>query len=531
MSIKEFFYKITTPLKHLFVTLLFNQEEKDFLRHNRRTWPKHEIDNEGEILVEVFPVASSIIAHSYFINLLAKRLRTKVIGFHPYAPKPLTHLYNYRFHRAYRSFQVNDFFYVQFTKKQRKAAEQKAEEIIPRLKTKKDVEDLIVDGIWIGDLLYDSHLMRHQVPTLDLDDPKFHESVKESLCYLYYWKEYLETHSVKAMVISHCCYYENGLAVRICIQKKIPCYQINATHGHLMDERHDRAYVEFLYFPEVFKTLTSQEQAAGVAQAKERLNMRFKGVVGVDMHYSTKSAFGKISKERVLKQTPKKKILVAPHCFFDSPHPYGNNLFTDFYEWFSFLGEISNKTDYEWYVKTHPDVLPGNIPVIQQLIKKYPKFTLLPPDTSHNQLIEEGISTVLTVYGTIGVEYAARGILVINASLSNPHVAYKFNINAQSIDEYKKMLLDLGNINLTIKVDDVYEYYYMRYIHTAICWLYNDYDKFLKDIGGHMQQVNPVAYTYFLSELTPEKHAHLMKILTRFLDSGDYYLDKKHLSR
>ena len=57
------------------------------------------------------------------------------------------------------------------------------------------------------------------------------------------------------------------------------------------------------------------------------------------------------------------------------------------------------------------------------------KIILIPDTTSHHQLIEEGINTVITVYGSIGIEYAIKNITVVNASLNNPHISYNFNIH------------------------------------------------------------------------------------------------------
>ena len=82
------------------------------------------------------------------------------------------------------------------------------------------------------------------------------------------------------------------------------------------------------------------------------------------MRYSSKSAYGEHKDERLLKESSRIKVFIALHCFFDSPHSYGCNLFPDFYEWLDFLGKISLETDYDWYMKTHPDYLPGNIPII-----------------------------------------------------------------------------------------------------------------------------------------------------------------------
>ena len=54
--------------------------------------------------------------------------------------------------------------------------------------------------------------------------------------------------------------------------------------------------------------------------------MRFEGKIGVDMRYSTKSAYGKIKKKKTYKSIKKIKILIAAHCFSDSPHSYGYNI-------------------------------------------------------------------------------------------------------------------------------------------------------------------------------------------------------------
>ena len=92
------------------------------------------------------------------------------------------------------------------------------------------------------------------------------------------------------------------------------------------------------------------------------------------MRYSTKSAYGKIKKKRLIKVSKKIKILIAAHCFSDSPHSYGYNIFDDFYDWIENLGIISEKTDYDWYVKTHPDYIESSKLTLIKLIKKYPKL-------------------------------------------------------------------------------------------------------------------------------------------------------------
>ena len=46
---------------------------------------------------------------------------------------------------------------------------------------------------------------------------------------------------------------------------------------------------------------------------------------------------------------------------------------------------------------------------------------------------------MLTVFGTIGFEYAYYSIPVINASLNNPHIDFDFNHNPKTITDYKDL--------------------------------------------------------------------------------------------
>ena len=91
-----------------------------------------------------------------------------------------------------------------------------------------------------------------------------------------------------------------------------------------------------------------------------------------------------------------------------------------------------------WYIKTHPDFLPGNLEIINELKKYFKNIKILPSNTSHHNIINSGIDFVLTVNGSVGIEYAYNKIPVINASINNPNINYNYNIHPKSIKEYKK---------------------------------------------------------------------------------------------
>jgi hypothetical protein len=460
--------------------------------------------------------------------MLAKKHNAKI---KVYIKKPVgfeSKIYKWNNSRKYKSFNAIPFYYG-LSKSQLLEVEKLFSKIYPTLETKRDVENLKVEGLWIGDLLYDSHLMRYRVPTVEIQDKRFHSSLREALGYYIYWRDYFDSHNVKSVIVSHCVYARNAIILRVAVQRGIPAYQASAFSLYRLTPERLWAYNDFLSYPEWFKSLSPREQQTGLKLAKERIERRFAGEVGVDMAYSTKSAFIRNSNnKRVIQESPRIKILIATHCFFDAPHPFGVNLFPDLYEWLTFLGKISERTDYDWYVKTHPDFLPGNTEALKSIICNYPKITLIPKETSHLQIVEEGIDFVLTVYGTVGFEYAALGVTVINASLCNQHIGYNFNIHPKTIEEYESILLNLKDQKLDIDINRVCEYYYMNYIYDkGANWLVND---FINRIGGYAKQSEPISYKLFFDEFSMQRHENTLQTLRNFIESGDFCFRKKHYS-
>lgn len=534
MEIGKFFRRHINFLQsalRIFRSAIVDKKTAAFIVHNKDIWKNTESSTDGEILLELNPMCSAIISYSYLANILKAKHNARIKAYALGRPKLWDQYLCPSFHKVYKSFNTREIIFPVLKKGQLIESIRLFNAVYPALKTKRDVENLMVEGIWFGDLVYDSHLMDNKLPTVKISDAKFKQSLQQSLEIYVFWRDYFNTHKVKAVNVSHCV-YTTAIILRIAIQKHIPAYQINATHAYYLTEKNMWAYDDFFYFPDEFKKLSVEEQKNGLMEAKNRLGKRFSGEVGVDMNYSKKSAYSQINNTKVIKNSPKTKILIALHCFFDSPHPYGVSLFTDFYEWLTFLGKISEITDYDWYIKTHPDFLPGNIPVIEEFKRKYKKFNLIPANTSHHQIIEEGIDFALTVHGTIGFEYAALNVPVINASMCNPHIAYNFNIHPENVEEYKKILLDLPNQKLKIDINEVYEYYYMKFISNSVeNWVFNDYAGFMEEIGGYVKQFTSVSYQKFLDEFSEKKHVRMISSLSRFVESKDYCMQRKHYDK
>jgi len=508
-----------------------------FCRHNLSNFKarKNFSRKSGVILIEANGLHSSHIAYSYLVNILANKYNAQIKAYFPRRAGSMASKVRHfcestlnlgRF-AIYRSFGANEFVSINLSKSQKTRALSLYAAALVNINSKAKIEDLHLESVWVGDLLYDTYLRLSMLPTIDPLSKKFTSFLLEFVENFVFWYDYFDNNYVCAVTVSHCV-YDLALPLRIAVQRNIDAFQANATHVYRLTKKNLFAYNDFFYFRERFSSLPVHVQKAGSALANKRIKSRFEGEVGVDMPYSTKSAFGKFKKRHLLSTSNKTKVLIAAHCFFDSPHSYGKNLFPDFYEWLEFLGVISEKTDYEWYVKTHPDYLKATKKVVCDFVNKFPKFNLLAADASHLQIIDEGIDFALTCYGTIGFEYAALGIPVINASINNPHIAYDFNMHPRSVDEYASLLENLNSIDFRIDRAQVLEYYFMKFIFNSDNLFFGDYHAFINSVGGYHAQFTVAAYSYWLSEWSNKKHKRILDDISRFIDSGDFRMDSRH---
>lgn len=517
--------------------LRVDPSERQFQHHNKRVFRKSAESSGGPVvLVELNQAQSAHIAYSYGAETLSEHSNARIVA---YAPRVIDGWLHRFFFKAkaklgveefgvYRSLGASEFLLIKLTECQKRRAIKLTEGVQKTLKCKQDLVDLKIEGVWIGDLIYDVHLRTYNEPTIELSSGIFLKSLLESIQIFVFWNDYMESNDICGLTISHCV-YNQAIPMRLAVKKGVPAFQANATHVYRLSERNLFAYNDFFYFRDRFEELPKLVKEEGLKQASAQIKKRFEGEVGVDMPYSKKSAYGSFQPKRLIAESQRQKVLIATHCFFDAPHAYGKNLFPDFYCWLEFLGELSTTTDYDWYIKTHPDYRTGTMKVIEQFLDRYPKFRLLPPSSSHHQIISEGIDVALTCYGTIGFEYAALGVPVINASVNNPHIAYNFNLHPKTIAEYRNVLLDLKNADLDIDKREVFEFYYMRHLFNTENLFFDDFERTIKELGGYSAQFSPLIYDKWIQEYSPDKHKRVKNALSRFVESGDFRMDYRHL--
>ena len=453
--------------------------------------------------MQAFTVPEWTIAQGNFVPVLASMLNAEVVTFGPSKRLPAW------YKRVVASFEVSRHISTWPSTEQAERARQSVDRLASSLRSNDDVFNFEIDGLRIGEDIYETYL-RAGNPTVDLADTAFWDVLTQAMNLLIFWREYLDKNDVRAVIVSHDCYIDLNILARLAYQRGISVYLPNARGLQQSRESHHIYATRFWRYPEMIVKLTRDERQQGIEIARNALSRRLSGEVAVDMPYSTKSAFQQTETLHLAKIDPRTTgVVIATHCFFDNPHAYGGMMFKDFWEWLNFVGTISLRTDYQWFIKVHPDYRPGTMRIIKEFVKRYPHIVLVPASTSFHELKSRGVDVALTCYGSIAHELPLLGYRVVNCAY-NPHVAYDFSMTAVTKDDYAEALLSLPDIKISINEEHLYEFYYAHYYYTYVDDLvYLSHRQMLSELSPRDQR-RTVAFQYY-SRNTPHEHALLSR--------------------
>lgn len=519
---------------------------KQFVNHNYNIFSNQKNNNQI-FLVEFHGWQGIHIAFSYLINFFLAKKNFKIVAFESY------NIFNHnkntflnklkwvigkflklRNFGIYKSFGVSDFIKPQYNNFLEKKSLKKLKIFYKNKNNLRDLENLKVENIWIGDLIYDSYLKKFSTHTIDLNSKDFKFFFFQCLCNFYFWNNYFEKNSIKGVLVAHSVYI-SGIPLRIANKKNIKNFYftgsniVNGTNRIVYKNKQNNTDIHFRFYKKIFQNFSTIEKKKNIQLGKKYLRELIEGKK--KYFYLKKTAFKKkkLSNKYFNKNNKKLKVIIYPHLFTDSPHVYGNHFFPDFFEWLKFLEKVIKKTNYNWYIKRHPNEDKITRKIIKLFIKKNPNVKLLPKNFSNFYISKAKINFALTLYGTIGSELPGYNVKVINASINNPHFDYNFCINPKNITEYKKILLNLNSNTFKINKRDLYEFHYMKNHYSS----FNDYifskvEDYFKYAKKRQIFLTNKSYKIWLENFSIQRHKNIVKMIEKFVVSGDYMIFKSH---
>jgi hypothetical protein len=383
-------------------------------------------------------------------------------------------------------------------------------------------------GIRIGDLIYDQYLATCNAHTFNKTDPKLEEIFYRGIKLLEWWINFKNTHVINAFIVSHDVYLV-GITARLATSIGIPVFLVSTTEIIRLSQKYTRVGADIPLYPQLFLEQPLELRSKGVAIAREKIHNRIKGVGLSDLNYFPSLAFNELINNRsIFKATGRKRILIAAHDFYDSPHVGKIHFYPDFYLWLLRLSEIARETECDWYIKTHPYLRGRGREILENFVADKPNFELLPSNISHNEIITNGIDLALTVYGTIATEYPLLGVRVLNASAFNPHAVYQFSTTPQDRAQYEAYLKDINSIPPVSNTEQIYEYYFMRHLLPLKNWLFKSNSRYRQETGFGLYPMSSEIYTYFLTTENLIPYDEIKYAITCFLNSEAYQLGRVH---
>ena len=533
-----------TQLKYLVIYIkLKNKIKKKSLDNNY---------SKKIILCELNNFSSFQIPVFYFLNYFLHFFPYEIRGYYNYSVIKHSieenyfifflrkYVLNIIIKKIYKLFNVKNFIYPRKVYDQTKV--KKYHNIIVNLKSKKKLTNFKIQDILIGDLIYDTYCKKFGEPTLNFDDKRFSRLVRESINQFYFWLEYFKNNpNIKKVISSHAV-YSYGIILRIALKFNTEVYLISLDRIKKLNKRFPFEVHHKDYDLNKFNKLDLKKRKKIYLRGKYILDNVLKGNEKSFNIVSTlkKNSFLKKKKKSMIKKNNKIKILISPHDFYDAPHCWGDHvLFSDYYEWLKYIYDLSIKTNYDWYIKTHPDLV-GKLGVYQrksrviidEMFNNQKNVTILPPNYSNYRIVKDKIDFIITCHGSVAYEFPYFKIPTITCSESNPFINCKFNIHAKSKKHLKYIIFNLKKFkkNSLIKKEEIYKYFANRFVfYNTNNWLFNffEYANYLK---GWYRRDGPELYDYWLKNYEKMNTKKINLTIDKYIKSGDILMNKEHIN-
>lgn len=331
-----------------------------------------------------------------------------------------------------RSFGIEQFTFVR--DEVAKEARPEAVQIISQFdgltghELRRRVLGLEVNGLPVGDLLYDTYLRETRRVTLREVDDDLRAYTAVMLNYYALYDRLLQEEHVGAVVMGHLVYLRFGMLARLAAAGGAEIYARYGGKGMRVQRRRnvsDASDVMTRISPKLVDQVLDAEGEAAVNIAQATLDRRMSGM-GNEFEFLNEEGYSpnrrKLSSNELsnlMQLDPSRpKGLLMLHAFPDANHFSPGLLFDDFYDWYlQTLDAIRDLPEVDWLIKLHPNLMhytDDTEPAakMQAAARESTHIHAIPEDLNTNSFVQFA-DFLVTVNGKAGLEFAGCGMPVI----------------------------------------------------------------------------------------------------------------------
>jgi hypothetical protein len=275
-------------------------------------------------------------------------------------------------------------------------------------------------------LVYDGILKRQRSARVDFSDPLILDYVAESLGSIAAAEKILDYASPELVVVSHAAEFRYGAMSWCALRRGIP---VVVAYGNYGVPRYCRLTRTADFFDTADRPqrigLTTLDPNARKALAETGSRYLDRRLAGATTDLASRFAFGggsgAVTRSTICEtfRWDDQKPIVAVYAsnWFDYPHCAGMTQFVDFLDWLQVtLSSANALPDCNWLFRAHPcDRWYGGVTLSDLMADAPERHVRLCPTDWSGADVQAAVDGLVTLHGTAGVEYSARGKPVLLA--------------------------------------------------------------------------------------------------------------------
>lgn len=384
---------------------------------------------------------------------------------------------------------------------------------------------IYVDGIEIGDLVYDQFLRYTNKPTYRNLDILFLLYIFNSIFYFYRYKDVINKHNITDIILSHGVYADYGILAKVAasLEKDIQIYQwydLNPLNISVHSANKDYIRKPRFYEEKIINKLISIYSKDKILSEydlfmEKRFNAEDDNQIDLAFVYKNNDINNVEEFMKNYKTDNKKNIFIFSHAFVDSVKYVNWSLYSDYYTWlYETLVILSDKSnEFNIFIKGHPSESLYNCDItvqstIDEINQKYNSNFIYLDKKVHNSAIFEIADSIITSNGTVAIEAVCFGIPVLVAA-STQYENAKTVVQPKNLDEYRNYLENIENINKPTV--DMIE-------RAKLCFMF--YSKYINIEASFLRNGDPFGYADRIYEYT--EYNNIYQIENKLTDEPLY---------